>query len=55
MDCYTDKKNYTFLLHNTTYFTTAGYLSYVYTLRLIEADFVSWCMLYTHQGNQMHS
>ena len=28
-------------------------LRYVYTLRLIGADFVAWCMLYIHEGDKM--
>ena len=31
------------------------WLRYVYTLRLLGANFVSWCMLYTYEGNKMHS
>ena len=36
--------------------TSTFYISIcISTLRLIGADFVSWCTLYTYEGNEMHS
>ena len=43
-----------FLRHGLNMSTTTGLLKVRLHTAINRADFVSWCMLYTNEGNKMH-